>query len=53
MLETTTLPFTGSDVSSYIATPTNDEWISYLSDDGTYVIDCNLASTLGIRGLAV
>ena len=53
LLETTTLPFTGSDVSSYISTPTNDEWISYLSDDGTYVIDCNLASTLGIRGLAV
>ena len=53
LLETTTLPFTGSDVSSYISTPTNDEWVSYLSDDGTYVIDCNLASTLGIRGLAV
>jgi len=53
LLETTTLPFTGSDVSSYISTLTNDEWISYLSDDGTYVIDCNLASTLGIRGLAV
>lgn len=53
LLETTTLPFTGSDVSSYIATPINDEWISYLSDDGTYVIDCNLASTLGIRGLTV
>ena len=31
---------------------TADEWREYLSGDGVYVIDCDLAQTLGIRGLA-
>ncbi len=55
LLETTLLPFTGADgqVMQYITTMSNDEWNAYLADDGTYVIDCDLASTLGIRGLAL
>ena len=55
LLETTLLPFTGADgqVMQYITTMPNDEWESYLADDGTYVIDCDLASVLGIRGLTL
>ena len=55
LLETTLLPFTGEDgqILQYITTLSNDDWASYLADDGTYVIDCDLAATLGIRGLVV
>ena len=55
LLETTLLPFTGADgqLGQYVTVMSNEEWASYLSQDGTYVIDCDLARELGIRGLAV
>ena len=55
LLETTLLPFTGADgqLGQFVSVLSNEEWASYLSQDGTYVIDCDLARELGIRGLAV
>ena len=55
LLETTLLPFTGEgdQLGQYVSVLTNEEWAGYLAQDGTYVIDCDLASELGIRGLAV
>ncbi len=55
LLETTLLPFTGADgqVGDYVTVAAADEWHAYLDRDGVYVIDCDLASELGIRGLAV
>ena len=55
LLETTLLPFTGADgqVGDYVTVASADEWRAYLDRDGVYVIDCNLASELGIRGVAL
>lgn len=54
LLETTVLPFTGADgqVGSFVTAPTAQEWAEYLGRDGVYVIDCDLASQLKVRGLA-
>ena len=54
LLETTMLPYnaTEEETMPFARFLTADEWREYLSGDGVYVIDCDLAQTLGIRGLA-
>ena len=54
LLETTMLPYnaTEEETMTFARFLTADEWREYLSGDGVYVIDCDLAQTLGIRGLA-
>ncbi len=58
LLETTSLPFTGSssDIDSFLLYLDSDEWLSYLADpwgDGSgacFVLDCDMAAPLGIIG---
>ena len=54
LLETTMLPYnaTEEETMAFARYLTAEEWREYLSGDGVYVIDCDLAQTLGIRGLA-
>ena len=54
LLETTMLPYnaTEEETMPFARFLTAAEWREYLSGDGVYVIDCDLAQTLGIRGLA-
>ena len=54
LLETTMLPYnaTEEETMAFARFLTADEWREYLSGDGVYVIDCDLAQTLRIRGLA-
>ena len=54
LLETTMLPYNASEEETvaFARFLTADEWREYLSGDGVYVIDCDLAQTLRIRGLA-
>lgn len=53
LLETTKLPFSGTlrEAESFSQYLTSEEWLQYLSGDGIYVIDCDLAGILDIRGL--
>ncbi len=53
LLETTKLPYSGSEngADGFVRYLTPDEWQNYLSGDGIYVIDCDLARVLDIRGL--
>lgn len=59
LVETTLLPFTGSDEENNLLVTymTNEEWLSYLEDPygdgsgGCYVVDCDLVLTLGMQGI--
>lgn len=59
LVETTTLPFSGSDDDMYylITEFTNEEWGIYLADPwgngsgSAYVVDCDLVQSLGIKTL--
>ena len=63
LIETTTLPFdaTQNDISSVIIPLSNEEWESYLGQKAqqaqesggmVYVVDCDLAKDLNIKGLS-
>ena len=60
LVETTMLPFGGSDdeINNLVTYYNADEWTKYIDDpwgDGSgscYVVDCNMATTLGIIGLS-
>lgn len=55
LLETTTLPLSASeeDLDAFCTPLTSDEWREYLQNKVTYVIDCDLAKALNIKGLAL
>ena len=55
LLETTTLPLSTSeeDLNAFCTPLTSDEWRDYLQNKVTYVIDCDLAKALNIKGLAL
>lgn len=55
LLETTTLPLSASeaDLNAFCQALTADEWRDYLTNKVTYVIDCDLARALNIKGLAL
>ena len=55
LLETTTLPLSTSeeDLNAFCTLLTSDEWREYLQNKVTYVIDCDLAKVLNIKGLAL
>lgn len=60
LVETTLLPFYGSDseIDELVVFYDADEWVDYLADpwgDGSgscYVVDCDMATSLGIVGLS-
>lgn len=53
LLETTMLPYNATEEETMPGPlPDGGRMAEYLSGDGVYVIDCDLAQTLGIRGLA-
>ena len=63
LIETTCLPFdaTVNDISSVITPLSNEEWANYLSQKSqqaqesggmVYIVDCDLAKDLNIKGLA-